>query len=768
MKITIDNMDGSGAVDYSAALAGPTPLKIERKLNAPTVCEFTLLPSGAAIPPRNGRVLVWSANGTLLFSGYVVSEPEKAFAGEGCEGTIYLLKVSALSDEVILDRQRASLTTTAVAQAAGDVLSTLTLRAGSTADVTVQGTTAMIGSFTAEAGQSWSSNAGLLASVGRTAYRVINGEISLTTIGSAVHRLSETDGSLKPAALTAARARELVNDVTLCGAIEAQNYVTEIFQGDGITTSFTLTQAPLFRKAKIIEDAFAASSISPLVWTVQDPGNRLSLTAAGLTASGGSGIEGRTSVSSVDEIEMGGVLLLEAGGLQVQAAGEGYVAGFYSGNVQRANLFAGFHVKATNGAWSIAPVVQGADAGNAAPVVSGHTYTLRLRFHCKDKQRALQNYYVSNGAESKSFGGGLIAAGGDLVLELQETTGGMVRPPVILYAGSVAAAPASCTLVALDSVSFVGSLASVSLQAAGDVWATSIATGSNTASQILRLGAMADGADARIESSGKLVFYAASVPKSGDQITVSYRIGGRAVARMASASSIAAEASGALTGTAQWVGSIRLPATRCSIDCENAALAILEMASSRDAAWSGSYQDFNLEQQADVWPGDTLSIDAPSSGLAANVVVRSVTVEATSASPEMLQYTLKYANDWSEPLSVFASNAVPRDVELPGVAASVPLAVGSMRDLAVDSLTTTAIGVNARVTPPPGGGFEVRRRDWIFGAGDAADVVLRSPVPNLTIVRAFPVEQYYVRMYDGAMPPNYSRFSSAIFVNAMM
>jgi hypothetical protein len=27
------------------------------------------------------------------------------------------------------------------------------------------------------------------------------------------------------------------------------------------------------------------------------------------------------------------------------------------------------------------------------------------------------------------------------------------------------------------------------------------------------------------------------------------------------------------------------------------------------------------------------------------------------------------------------------------------------------------------------------------------------------------MEQYYVRMYDGSMPPNYSRFSSAIFVN---
>ena len=35
---------------------------------------------------------------------------------------------------------------------------------------------------------------------------------------------------------------------------------------------------------------------------------------------------------------------------------------------------------------------------------------------------------------------------------------------------------------------------------------------------------------------------------------------------------------------------------------------------------------------------------------------------------------------------------------------------------------------------------------------------LRSPVANFTIVREAPVERYYVRMYDGATPPNYSAF----------
>jgi hypothetical protein len=85
----------------------------------------------------------------------------------------------------------------------------------------------------------------------------------------------------------------------------------------------------------------------------------------------------------------------------------------------------------------------------------------------------------------------------------------------------------------------------------------------------------------------------------------------------------------------------------------------------------------------------------------------------------------------------------------------------------VTSLTETALQVDAGTAPPAGGGFEVRRRDWEFGSAvDAADLVLRSPVRSFSIPRAAQVERFYVRSYDSSTPPIYSRFSSAIFVNA--
>ena len=49
--------------------------------------------------------------------------------------------------------------------------------------------------------------------------------------------------------------------------------------------------------------------------------------------------------------------------------------------------------------------------------------------------------------------------------------------------------------------------------------------------------------------------------------------------------------------------------------------------------------------------------------------------------------------------------------------------------------------------------------------GNDADLVLRSPVSNFTIPREGAIEQYFIRQYDGSTPPNYSRFSSAVFIN---
>src|SRR3981081_3755463 len=86
--MTIDNLDGTGALDYSGALCADGPLKIARSLNAPSVCSGLLDvgDAGLGVPKRRGQIAVTAANGTVLFTGYIATEPEAVYAGEGFEG----------------------------------------------------------------------------------------------------------------------------------------------------------------------------------------------------------------------------------------------------------------------------------------------------------------------------------------------------------------------------------------------------------------------------------------------------------------------------------------------------------------------------------------------------------------------------------------------------------------------------------------------------------------------------------------------------------
>src|SRR6201999_386691 len=101
-----------------------------------------------------------------------------------------------------------------------------------------------------------------------------------------------------------------------------------------------------------------------------------------------------------------------------------------------------------------------------------------------------------------------------------------------------------------------------------------------------------------------------------------------------------------------WAGSVVSPIARSSADCENAAFTMLALATSRAAAWSGKYIGFNLQSPQDIWPGDVLALDAVSTGINANLVVRAVTIEAANSTPDLTKYTISFANDWAEALSI--------------------------------------------------------------------------------------------------------------------
>jgi hypothetical protein len=775
MKLTIDNLNGAGAIDYSDAVSAAAPLTIERILNTPSRCTG-LLEFGAQanpgsipalpVPVRRGRIVVSADSGTVLFTGYLASDPVQIYAGTGLVGPVYRAAFTALSDEWLLDKQTVTLTGAGFAATGSTLLDTLTNRLAAGL-VTTSGVANhyVAGVFVPEAAKPWSANASGIAAATYAAYRVLDGALVMQPVGSLTHTVNFDDGNsggdLKVSSLKTSKAKELANDVTLSGQIEPTAYVSEVFAGDGTTTLFSLSDTP-FRPAirTLLTDSFNQNSLNTQIWAVTDSGSHLGLGGAGLVLSGGNGYDGQTVLAAIDTVEMGGSLVAEAGNIELGAPSDGVLCGFYTGPVQRSNCFAGFNIRQSAGVTVMTPFVNGAEIGTTYTVLPGHTYTLRIRLHSVEMQRVLQTYYARVDGVIEAFGGGLVSAPMSIVFDLQDLGDASNTPATVLYDGAVANSPALCSFAAVNSVELTGSMGFCTITQPGSGWIVSTLPGGATQTRLI--GVAGEGVDCHLSDTGKVTFFAGRVPVAGERVAVFYRLRDRAVARLQDPASIAAEAAGGLPGTARWLGKVLKPPARCGVDCESAAQAVLSVASSRAAAIEGSY--FVVNQADDVWPGDVLMITANDETL--NVVVRKVTIVDGNALPELLTYNIAFANDWAEALGITLSEAIAPDAFLPATALTAPDAVlANLQQLTIVNVTDAALQLDAGTDPPAAGGFEVRLRDGAFGAGVDQDLVLRSPVRSFSIPRSAQLERYFIRMYDGSNPPLYSRLSSAVFTN---
>ena len=607
--LTIDNLDGAGAVDYSAAISADVPLAIERVLNAPSRCTGALVVGARAnpgadpgfastlpVPVRRARIVVTSTAGTALFTGYLATEPAPVYVGVGLAGPVYRVQFSAISDEWLLDKLSLVLTGSGYAVAGGTLLESLVTRTGAglltTSGVVVDNS---VGVFTPEPAKPWSTNAGLIAGSTYAAYRALEGALSTQTIGATTHTLNFDegvgigDGTLQFAALKTTQARELANDVTVVGLDEPSAYVQELFFGDAVTTVFQLSQDPFrISKPTLLTDNFNLPVFNLQIWSLTDPGLYLSLSVNGLTVAGGNGFDGQTTLGAIDQVEIGGTLLLEAANVQLSSPSDGVLLGLYAGSIERANCFAGYNVRQSGGATLLTPFVNGAEVGTSYTVLPGHAYTLRLRVHSPEMQRVLQTYYARVDGVLESFGGGLVPSPASLVFDLIDLGNASHTPATVLddsaAAGVVASSPAACSFAIVNSVELTGSVGSVSITETGSAWIASTLPGGTTYTRLI--GVAGEGVDCRLSDTGKVTFFDGRIPVAGELIKVFYRTRDRAVARLADQASIAAEAAGGFPGTARWLGKVLHPPARSSVDCAAAAQAVLALATSRANALS--------------------------------------------------------------------------------------------------------------------------------------------------------------------------------------
>ena len=766
MKITIAGQD------YTAALDAARSLTIERKLNVPSICEFWLtLPIDGSLskPNRFQRVTVQGDDGTMYFTGFIVVSPLPEFAGVGLQGPVYRTAIQALSDEVLLDQVLMPHSASATSETAGALLQSLVQHTGSTA-ISTQGLSlaTAVGNFSSQNGSTWNQRAAQVASMARASYRALNGALTLASVPATVHTLNETDGSLTLADLTFTGGvrRALANDVTVCGEIEPTAYVTEYFLGDGTTAQFTLAEEPWVAPAgrgTILREFFNGPQIDTSQWCPTGGAGYLTLGGNGLAMHGGNGLDGQTLLTWLDPIEMGGTLLMEAVGVTLSAGGSGILSGFFMQPETADSCVAGFQVTADpgSGAVTVQPLVLGDATGMTFSIDPAHQYTLRVRVHCPECERSRSMYY--------SFGDdGLIAAGGEAILapgqiqmEIQQFVNGVAAMPVTLYEGSVANLPGFCMAVPASSINLTGSMRAFHVTNLGSGWVTSTPT--NGGAFTRRVGTTAEAAECQVDHAGRVTFYPGAIPAYGEQVAVSYRATGRAIGRAVNAANQQVLAAAGSPAVATWVGSVTSPPARSSADCRNAALVMQQAAASESALWSGSYKSPQNSFGADVWPGNALRLNAPSTDLDAQVVVRAVRVKYTASVPDLVQYEIAFANDWADDLAIRTNEIVPVDAWLP--CAVSPTFLANLTAMTVTAVSGSTVTINTGVMPPAGGGFEVRLRDYAFMPGSDPTLVTRSQTQNMTFSRTSFADRFYVRMYDGAMPPNYSELSAAVFVN---
>src|SRR5664280_2231090 len=133
----------------------------------------------------------------------------------------------------------------------------------------------------------------------------------------------------------------------------------------------------------------------------------------------------------------------------------------------------------------------------------------------------------------------------------------------------------------------------------------------------------------------------------------------RAMARVQDPNSIAAHRNGSDSGRRSYVRRLKLPLAPTSIDCENAAVALLDDAV--QPAWAGEYRVISdFLPIGDVIPANAVQISAPSRGASFMAIVREVDLQVISLHDDRSEYLLRFSNDAAESLAFeFESMVLP-------------------------------------------------------------------------------------------------------------
>jgi hypothetical protein len=776
MILRIDNYHGAGLRDYTGNIDAESAPRLTRKLNAPAELRFALISVGGnfVVPAQGGRVVMAKANGQDLFTGYIVAAPKFEYLGWGERGPSYRYAVVARSDESRLEEKRLPARSHFIARTAGDVMRQLTGTAMAGAfDVSAVQDLDVVPSYAPDPQLTWTQHAAAVADLGRATYRTMNGALFFAAAGTPAYSLAESDPQVTPENLLIQPGAALINDATLVGEVEPQALVKDYFVGDGLTSRFHLSQTPFTKSnTTIFTEEYKTASFDPTRWVSTDPGGALSISAGKLQVAGGNGADGATTLIFAEKVELGGATVLQHGDVVFNSASAGILGGLYLGNVLSTHCVAGFQVSPSGTASQIQAFVSGTVTGAPLATTAGHHYSLTTRIYSQQIYRMQQVFHsAANPGGGGGIGGGQISADVRLVLEVHDidpaNPGSMVTASTVLFDGVVSGAPAFCTYALVNSPALFCSIAFTRMLAAADTVVRSALPGQPYRTRLV--GPLSTGGECNIYSGPILDFFSRYIPALNELLEVHYRGRARAMARVTNPASVAAQAQGTDDGVRAIVRHVKRPQARTSVDCENAAVALLSDAAT--SGWSGRYDtwsDFLPGGATDIFPGDALNLNFPSRAAVFASIVNEVEIQFADLGGEHSQYSIKFADAAEKnPAFEFDPSKTAAALNVPAINVA-QVGATTLPDLTLALITgvaSTTANIDAGVAPPSGGGFEVRWSDSGWGPYNDQNLAGRFTSQNFTVPRLAKVQDYFLRQFDASNPPKYSRFSTALHID---
>jgi len=414
------------------------------------------------------------------------------------------------------------------------------------------------------------------------------------------------------------------------------------------------------------------------------------------------------------------------------------------------------------------PVINGAVNASVKNMTAGMLYEFRTLIFHPEPIRAGQVYSsgVCNGANARTsqvwFGTTHVALTMREINPADAST--LSGPQIVIFDGTMLNVQAYADYLPLCGANLTCTLGHAAAANEGAVWVQSAAPGQAWRTRVI--GDVSAGAECYL-SAKTLHFTPASEPVLNEMIEVFYRTSALACGRVVDPQSIQTIKNSEDSGTRAVVARIADPAPRTSLDCEQAARALLDDLT--QAGCSAEYQAWAGMLPAganDVQPGELWNIAAALWGVNCAAIVREVEINFEDLTDNYARFTLQLANEAAEPIALrFARSkhnglvAVVSSNLLDDVSARP----AGLPDARITTWGATALTLDAGADPITGGGFEVRvEGDWGWGMTMNQNLVGRYTSRTITLPNTGITQTFYLRQFDASTPPKYSTYSAVL------